>query len=125
MSKVFLSHSSQDSVQARALMSWLEKAEPALNDEIFLDLDVKNGIPAGIPWKVALRNANDRCEAVICLFSKNWDASYECKTEYRTAEDRGKPIFPVRLEPTSRQDITSEWQRCDLFGERPENRCAR
>jgi len=84
-------------------------------DEIFLDLDVT----PEIPWKVALRNANDRCEAVICLFSKNWDASYKCKTEYRTAEDRGKPIFPVRLEPTSRQDITSEWQRCDLFGDGP------
>ena len=100
-------------------MSWLEKAEPALNDEIFLDLDVKNGIPAGMRWKEALRKANDRCEAVICLVSKNWDASYECKTEYRTAEDRGKPIFPVRLEPTSGQDITSEWQRCDLFGSGP------
>jgi WD40 repeat protein len=119
MSKVFLSHSSRDSVQARALMSWLEKAEPALIDEIFLDLDVKNGIPAGMPWKEALRKANDRCEAVICLVSKNWDSSYECKTEYRTAEDRGKPIFPVRLEPTSGQDITSEWQRCDLFGDGP------
>ena len=100
-------------------MSWLEKAEPALNDEIFLDLDVKNGIPTGMRWKEALRKANDRCEAVVCLVSENWDVSYECKTEYRTAEDRGKPIFPVRLEPTSGQDITSEWQRCDLFGDGP------
>ena len=39
--------------------------------------------------------------------------------EYRTAEDRGKPIFPARLEPTSGRDITSEWQRCDLFGDGP------
>ena len=67
----------------------------------------------------ALKKANDRCEAVICLVSRNWDASAECRTEYRTAEDRGKPIFPVRLEPTCGQDITSEWQRCDLFGDGP------
>ena len=119
MSKVFLSHSSRDNVQAEALVSWLEEAEPALDGEIFFDRDVKNGIQAGERWKEALKKANDRCEAVICLVSKNWDASYECKTEYRHAEDRGKPIFPVRLEPTSGRDITGEWQHCDLFGDGP------
>ena len=31
----------------------------------------------------------------------------------------GKPIFPVRLEPTAGRDITSEWQRCDLLGDGP------
>ena len=119
MSKVFLSHSSRDSVQAVALKSWLEQAEAGLVDEIFLDLDVHTGIPAGERWKEALRKANDGCEAVICLVSKNWDASHECRAEYRTAEDRGKPIFPARLEPTSGRDITNEWQRCDLFGDGP------
>ena len=39
--------------------------------------------------------------------------------QYRSAEDRGKPIFPVRLEPASGRDITAEWQRCDLYGEGP------
>ena len=118
MSKVFLSHSSRDSVQAVALKSWLEQAEPGLRNEIFLDLDAQTGIPAGERWKHALKKANDRCEAVICLVSRNWDASAECRAEYRTAEDRGKPIFPARLEPCGR-DITSEWQRCDLFGDGP------
>jgi hypothetical protein len=54
---------------------------------------------------------------VICLLSAHWDNSYECRTEYRSAEDRDKPIFPVRLEPASGRDIT--WQRCDLYGEGP------
>ena len=119
MSRVFLSHSSRDNVQALALQPWLTKAEPGLADEIFLDLDPDSGIPAGVRWKEALRRANDRCEAVICLLSEHWDASHECKTEYRTAEDRGKPIFPVRLQPLTGRDITSEWQRCDLFGDGP------
>ena len=79
----------------------------------------RDGIPAGVRWKAALRRANDRCEAVICLVSKHWDASHGCRAEYRTAEDRGKPIFPVRLEPTAGRDITSEWQRCDVFGDGP------
>jgi WD40 repeat protein len=116
---VFLSHSSRDSRQALALQAWLVKAEPGLESEIFLDGDRETGIAAGTRWKDALRQANDRCEAVICLLSPHWDNSYECMTEYRSAEDRGKPIFPVRLEPASGRDITAEWQRCDLYGEGP------
>ncbi|MGB8503999.1 toll/interleukin-1 receptor domain-containing protein, partial [Mycobacterium sp.] len=117
MSRVFLSHSGHDSVAALALKTWLERAEPGLIDEIFVDLDPDDGIPAGVRWKEALRRANERCEAVICLLSEHWDSSYECKTEYRIAEDRGKPIFPVRLAPATGRDVTSEWQRCDLFGD--------
>jgi hypothetical protein len=119
MCKVFVSHSSRDATAAIALKTWLEKAEPGLLDEIFLDLDGDTGIPAGVRWKEALKKANDRCEAVICLVSRNWDNSHECLAEYRNAEDRGKPIFPVRLGRTSGSDITGEWQRCDLFGDGP------
>ncbi len=119
MCKVFVSHSSRDATAAMALKTWLEKAEPGLLDEIFLDLDGDTGIPAGVRWKEALKKANDRCEAVICLVSRNWDNSHECLAEYRNAEDRGKPIFPVRLGRTSGSDITGEWQRCDLFGDGP------
>jgi hypothetical protein len=114
-----VSHSSRDSIEALALKAWLGRAEPGVVGEVFVDLDPDTGIPAGVRWKEALRSANDRCEAVICLVSKHWDASHECRAEYRTAEDRGKPIFPVRLEPTTGRDITSEWQRCDLFGDGP------
>ena len=117
--RVFLSHSSRDSREAVALKAWLIEAEPGLAGEIFLDLDRHTGIPAGVRWKEALRRANDRCEAVICLLSDNWDASQECKAEYRNAEDVNKPIFAVRLEPLTGRDITSEWQRCDLFGDGP------
>jgi WD40 repeat protein len=119
MSRVFLSHSSADSREAAALKAWLIEADPGLADEIFLDLDRHTGIPAGVRWKEALRRANDRCEAVVCLLSDSWDASHECKVEYRNAEDLNKPIFVVRLEPLTSQDITSEWQRCDLFGAGP------
>ena len=114
-----MSHSSRDSIEALALKTWLERAEPGLVGEVVVDPDPDTDIPAGVRRKEALRKANDRCEAVICLVSKHWDASHKCRAEYRTAEDRGKPIFPVRLEPTAGRDITSEWQRCDLFGSGP------
>ena len=119
MSRVFLSHSSRDNAAAVALKMWLEQAEPGLVDEIFLDTSPDTGIPAGVRWRDKLRQANERCEAVICLLSASWDSSYECRVEYRTAENLGKPIFPVRLEPATGRDITNEWQRCDLFGDGP------
>jgi hypothetical protein len=73
---------------------------------------------AGTRWKEALRRPNERCEAVICLLSRPWDNSYEWRTEYRSAEDRGKPIFPVRLEPASGRDITGSppWGLYSLAG---------
>ena len=48
---------------------------------------------------------------------RNWEASHECKTEYRVAENLNKQILCARLEPSAGDDLTSEWQRCDLFGE--------
>lgn len=119
MSRVFLSYSRRDKAAAQALKTWLEQNLPGLDGEIFLDSDPETGIVAGTRWKEALRRANDRCEAVICLLSAQWDASHECKTEYRNAEDRGKPIFPVRLEEAAGGEITGEWERCDLFGPGP------
>ena len=47
--------------------------------------------------------------------SKHWEASRECQTEFRYAENLGKTILCARLEPVPDTNITSEWQRCDLF----------
>lgn len=103
--------------EAVALKQWLVEQTPPLANEIFLDIDPESGLRAGTRWKDALRQANARCEAVICLLSGNWEASHECKVEYRTAENLNKQIFVARLEPSTGGDITSEWQRCDLFGD--------
>lgn len=119
MSRIFLSHSSVDSREAIALKQWLIEQDAALPDEIFLDVDHHTGLKAGTRWKDALRQANARCEAVVCLLSRNWEASHECKVEYRTAENLNKQIFVARLEPSAGDDLTLEWQRCDLFGEGP------
>jgi WD40 repeat protein len=112
---VFLSHSSRDSRQAIAVKAWLIEQEPGLADEIYLDLDPHTGIRPGARWKQALQQANARCEVVICLLSAHWEASPECKTEFRYAETLNKAIAVVRLEPVPDTNITSEWQRCDLF----------
>ena len=115
MSRVFLSHSSRDSRQAVAVKAWLIEQEPGLAEEIFLDLDPHTGIRPGQRWKEALNQANTRCEAVICLLSQHWNRSHECAAEYRHAESLHKTILCARLEPVPDTNITSEWQRCDLF----------
>ena len=119
MSRIFLSHSSRDRREALALKRWLVEQDPVLANEIFLDLDPDTGQQPGLRWKHALFRASSRCEAVICLLSASWEASHECKTEYRTAEALGKQILLARLEDLADTDITSEWQRCDLFGDGP------
>ncbi|MHC9291254.1 TIR domain-containing protein [Mycobacterium sp. LTG2003] len=116
MSRIFLSHSSVDLRQTLALKQWLVNQEPALANEIFLDVDPEVGLQPGQRWKDALQRATARCEAVICLLSSSWEASHECRVEYRVAESLNKQILCARLEPSAGDDLTSEWQRCDLFG---------
>ncbi|MFD0360990.1 toll/interleukin-1 receptor domain-containing protein [Nocardia sp. GCM10030253] len=116
MSRIFLSHSSRDSLRARALKQWLIEQDPSLADDIFLDVDVDTGISTGVKWKDALRDANTRCEAVIVLLSPEWESSGECIAEYRVAEYLHKPIFCARLEPLTSREKTGEWQQVDLFG---------
>lgn len=117
-----MSHSSRDMREAVALKQWLAEQDPPLANEIFLDVDPESGLRTGTRWKDALRRANARCEAVICLLSPNWEKSHECKVEYRTAENLNKQIFCARLEASTGDDLTSEWQRCDLFGDGPRTR---
>ena len=76
-----------------AVKAWLIEQEPGLAEEIFLDLDPHTGIRPGERWKQALQQANARCEAVICLLSKHWEASRECQTEFRYAETLNKTIL--------------------------------
>ncbi|MDT5352882.1 MAG: hypothetical protein QOJ56_1414 [Mycobacterium sp.] len=115
--RIFLSHSSLDARQALALKHWLVEQDPPLANEIFLDIDTRAGLRPGERWKDRLQQASATCEAVVCLLSANWEASHECKVEYRVAENLNKQILCVRLEPSAGDDLTAEWQRCDLFGE--------
>ncbi|MEO3756818.1 TIR domain-containing protein [Mycobacterium sp. B14F4] len=117
MSRIFLSHSNLDAREALALKRWLVDQEPPLATDIFLDIDPEVGLRPGERWKDRLQQASAKCEAVVCLLSSNWEASHECRTEYRVAENLNKQILCARLEPSAGDDLTSEWQRCDLFGE--------
>ena len=109
MSRLFISHSSADSIEAIAFRQWL-RANDWPPEEIFLDHD---DIHAGEDWKDALRKAHTRCEAVILLASPDALASPECLAEVRKAEDFGKEIIVVLL-----RDLKVDDRRLDSLKNR-------
>jgi WD40 repeat protein len=109
LSRLFISHSSRDSVSAKAFKQWLGRHGWS-DEDVFLDLD---DIGAGERWKEALRKASARCEAVILLASPEALSSAECLAEVRKAEDYGKEIIVVLL-----RDLTIEDHRLDSYRER-------
>lgn len=114
MPRIFLSHSSEDNRTATALRQWLVAADPSLDDDIFLDIDPRNGMVGGEQWKQTLLRKLASSEAMLCLVSQSWEARPECVHEYRGAEDAGKQIFCARLEPSAGASV-SAWQWRDIF----------
>jgi hypothetical protein len=117
MSRIFLSHSSANEIEAVALKQWL--ADNGW-DDVFLDVDPERGLVAGERWQEALRRAADRCEAVVFVVSPAWAKSRWCLAEFLLAKNLHKQIFGVVLEdlpigelPT---EMTAEWQLCHLTG---------
>ena len=115
MSRIFLSHSSNDNASAIALRDWL--VGEGWN-ELFLDLDPDRGIAAGERWERALNEAARRCEAVLFLVSRAWLSSPWCKNELNLARRLNKRLFGVLIEEISvsdvPSDVTSTWQLVNL-----------
>ena len=93
MTRLFISHSSQDNFEALAFRDWLTQ-EGWSTDDVFLDL---HGLGAGERWRDALAKANERCEVVVLLASPAALSSTECRVEIRMAEDYGKEIVVAIL----------------------------
>jgi hypothetical protein len=82
--------------------------------KFFLDLDPERGLKAGERWEEALRDAADRCQAVIFLLSHAWLRSEWCRDEFRLARHLRKRLFGVLIEDIPTSDLpamlTREWQ---------------
>jgi formylglycine-generating enzyme required for sulfatase activity len=115
VSRIFLSHASNDSAQAVALRDWLEREGW---DDIFLDLDPERGIAAGERWERALNQAVNRCEAVLFVVSRAWLDSRWCQREFNLAHKLNKRLFGLLIEPLPLAelpvDLTGTWQVTDL-----------
>jgi hypothetical protein len=111
VSRIFLSHSSENNAEAVAVHDWM-----IANgwDDLFLDLSADRGLKAGERWQEALKRAAERCELVVFLVSPIWAASKWCLAEFLLAKSLNKRIFAVIVQPTAFAELptemTSEWQ---------------
>src|SRR4051812_28009758 len=116
VSRIFLSHSSENNAEAVALCDWLGRE--GWKDEVFLDLDPTRGIAAGEHWEKKLNEAANRCEAVLFLLSKAWLGSEWCGKELNLARRLNKRLFGILIEDLADtdlpNDLTDEWQIISL-----------
>jgi tetratricopeptide (TPR) repeat protein len=102
MSRIFLSHSRHDDLEAVAVRDWLN--ENGWN-EVVLDLDPAQDIHLGTRSERALRDNATSCEAVLFLISRNWLGSEWCRTEYELARKLNKRVFVALIEKLPVDDL--------------------
>src|SRR5262249_17810565 len=112
MSRIFLSHSSQNNAQAVALYDWLGRE--GWKDEIFLDLDPTRGIAAGGRGGRALNEAGNRREAGGVFASKAWVAAGWGRKGPNLAYRLNNGLFGVLIEDLTVEeipkDLSGDWQ---------------
>lgn len=111
MSAIFISHSSADNTAAAQMKAWLEARG---HTSLFLDFDPEAGIKGGAAWEQTLYRKLRQCQAVIALLTPNWLASKWCFAELVQARERGKAIFPVKVQPCDTSGVFSDIQHIDL-----------
>ncbi|NOU10305.1 MAG: SUMF1/EgtB/PvdO family nonheme iron enzyme [Nitrospira sp.] len=107
MSKIFLSHSSQDNAIAEQVKARLEEWG---HRSVFLDFDPDDGIPAGRYWKKELYAKLHECQAVIILCSHASMASRWCFAEVTHADAIGKHVFPIQIDDSVADPILIDKQ---------------
>jgi hypothetical protein len=114
MTAIFISHSSADNAAAAEMKAWLEAQG---HTSLFLDFDPEAGIKGGSGWEQTLYRQLRQCQAVIALLSPNWLASKWCFPELVLARERGKAIFPVKVQPCEAGGVFGDIQHIDLTAE--------
>ncbi|MGY1692012.1 nSTAND1 domain-containing NTPase [Geodermatophilus sp. SYSU D01105] len=110
MAKVFVSHSSRDSVQACTVRGWLADD----GHEVFLDQGVRDGIVVGEEWERRLYERLRWADAVVCVLTSAYVASAWCTAEVGIARARGSRILPVGAESGVRHPLLGTLQQVDL-----------
>src|SRR4029450_1901222 len=111
MTAIFISHSSADNAAAADMKAWLEAQG---HTSLFLDFDPEAGIKGGAAWEQTLYQQLRQCQAVIALLTPSWIASKWCHAELVLARERGKAIFPVKVQPCEAGSVFGDIQHIDL-----------
>jgi hypothetical protein len=115
MTAIFISHSSADNAAAVEMKRWLEEKG---HTSLFLDFDPEVGIKGGSNWEQTLYQKLRQCQAVIVLLTPNWLASRWCFAELIQARERGKVIFPVKIQPCEAGGVFNDIQHIDFTTDR-------
>jgi hypothetical protein len=111
LASLFLSHSSVDNAHAervrRELLAWGHQ-------DLFLDFDPAQGIPAGRDWEQELYLQVKKSAAMLVLCSETHLASKWCFAEVALTKAMGKPLFPVIVSPCKLPDLLKDYQAPDL-----------
>ncbi|MBV9141218.1 MAG: TIR domain-containing protein [Pseudonocardiales bacterium] len=110
MARVFISHAGQDSECAAGLHRWLVGE----GHEVFLDRDLRDGIPIGEQWERRLHERLRWADAVLCVLTHAYLASTWCAAEIGMALSRGARVLPVRAEPGVSHPLLSSLQHADV-----------
>ncbi|MDQ3762765.1 MAG: TIR domain-containing protein [Actinomycetota bacterium] len=110
MARVFVSHASEDRECAGQLHQWLA----AEGHEVFLDQDLRDGIPVGDEWNKRLHERLRWADAVICVVASAAVVSTWCSAEIGIALSRGSRLLPVRAEPGVDHPLLNSIQHADL-----------
>jgi len=115
VSRIFISHSSDDREQAARLLTWLHSQGFV---STFLDFDKRHGVRAGADWERTLYRELSSADAVILILTRNWFASKWCFAEFAQARALGKAIFPLVESPAGETFVSSDVQHLDLTKDR-------
>jgi hypothetical protein len=112
---IFISHRATDNVEAQELKDWLSRQG---HEQLFLDFDPANGIPAGVDWEERLYQRLRRCQALLIVLTPAWLESIWCRNELAIAREKGKAIFVVRVKPCAAGPVIPAIQEVDLTHDR-------
>ena len=115
MTAIFISHRSSDAAEASFLKGWLREQG---HQQLFLDFDPANGIPAGVDWEHRLYRELRRCQAVLIALTPAWLESMWCRNELAIAREKGKAVFVARMKPGIAGPLIPALQEVDLTQDR-------
>jgi formylglycine-generating enzyme required for sulfatase activity len=96
MGSIFISYTGRDpegDAWADRLAGWFQEWEYGY----FRDKDHSHGIKAGEEWRPALYRSLGLARAMVCLCSKQYEASPWCVGEVAIAVKEGKTVIPIQL----------------------------
>jgi hypothetical protein len=110
VARVFVSHAGEDRECAGQLHQWLISE----GHEVFLDRDLRDGIPVGEQWERWLHERLRWADAVLCVVTSAYLGSVWCSAEVGIALSRGSRVLPVRAEPGVVHPLLASLQHADL-----------